>query len=291
MVKHLHTLTVVSSALLVMLWAGSAVAQDAAEQLTRVRTIVLDPGHGGEDTGTVGICGREEKELILEYAFALRDALLERDPSLRVVLTREVDEYVPLEERTRIANEARADLFVSLHANAAPNPRASGVETFFLAPVGTALGDVVPGRLEDGPTRARQEVGVSGETLAVLMDDLRRDGAARESSRLAEHIQDALVRATGARDRGVREGRFRVLRGIRMPAVVVEIGFLSHEEEGRRLQDPAYQQRVIDGLVAGLTGFDAWAAVVMAEWTPPPLGRTAADAAAGTAEHAPAPVR
>lgn len=264
-VKHLGIGLVAFLAIGLFPW--TAAGQDGPFQ--RIRTVVLDPGHGGEDPGSISACGVTEKAINLKLAWALRDALLERDPELVVLLTREDDRTLSLEERTHFANAAGADLFVSVHANGAPNPGAHGIETFFLAPDGTALGELVPGHRDAGPALARQEVGVGGDVLAVMLEDLRRDGAVRESARLAESVQRALVGATGARDRDVRSGTFRVLRGARMPAVVVEVGFLTNASEARRLRDPGYRERIVAGLVQGIESFDGWSASMIAEWNPP----------------------
>lgn len=233
--------------------------------LQTIDRVVIDPGHGGDDLGTEGH-GVQEKDLVLGMSLDLADALRAAYPGLEVVLTRDSDTYPSLEERTHLANVVEADLFISVHANAAPNLLAHGIETFFLAANGTAPGQVTPGQEELGPTVVDTEVGVTGDVHALIVHDLHRQGALRGSARLADVIQSSLVDATGAFDRGVRTGQFRVLRGAMMPAVVVETGFLSNEDEGSRLLTAEYQARIIDGLVEAVGLYDQGQFAVAQQW-------------------------
>lgn len=220
--------------------------------------IVIDAGHGGSDCGATGVTGTHEKALTLAVSNALRDALLQSLPGVEVVMTRADDVYPTLEERSGLANALEADLFISLHFNSAPNPAAEGIETFFLDPTGTVPGDVVPGRETDGPAIVDTEIGVGGDVLGVVLTDLARDGAQRRAARLAETVQDALIDATGATDRGVRQGQFRVLRGARAPAIVVELGFLTHPDEAPRLETAEYQAHLVDGLSQAVAAYVDW---------------------------------
>lgn len=235
----------------------------------RIRTVVIDAGHGGEDSGALGVCGTQEKDLVLEVVLQLRDELAQRWPGLEVVLTREDDRYLGLSERVHIANQARGDVFVSIHFNSATNAAAQGIETFFIDPRGLTSGDAVPGREAEGPSMARLPVGVGGDVRAVVLDELRLHGAVRESALLAESVQQALLGRVEARDRGVRQGRFRVLRGIRMPAIVAELGFLSNPEEGARIADPEHRAALVEGLIEGLVRWDRASHVAIAEWQVP----------------------
>ena len=243
---------------LVLVLASAARPAEAVEPFARLRTIVLDPGHGGLDSGCIGVAGVPEKLLTLTVAGRLRDALLDWDPTIDVVLTRTDDSYPSLEDRTRIANEVSGDVFLSLHFNCAENPLAVGVETFYLEPTGTAPGEIVPGREHFGPALPRTPVGVSGDIAALIVDDLTREGATAESARLAEVVQGALIDEIGTADRGVRQAQFRVLRGARMPANVVELGFLTHERQGKVVFGDAYLDDAVGGLVAALVEFDRW---------------------------------
>lgn len=234
--------------------------EHAAAPFVALRTLVIDPGHGGDDGGGLGVIGIPEKWFALRTALALAERLEQEDPTLEVVLTREIDVYPTLEERTHLATLVDADAFLSIHYNMATNPEAVGIETFHLAPEGTTPGEPVPGHEERGPSRVQAEVGVEGDVLRVILDDLARTGATHRSRRLAMSIQDALIDATGAPSRGVRSAQFRVLRGQHAPAIVCELGFLSHAEEGKRVLQAAYHAQLVEGLVAGLRAYDAWAA-------------------------------
>lgn len=219
-----------------------------------LRRIMIDPGHGGTDSGCVGVSGVAEKELTLKTSRRLARALESRVEW--VGLTRDGDEYPTLEERTLAANLAESDALVSVHYNCAANPAAVGIETFFLDPAGTTPGDEVPGREELGPTRVVVEYGVGDELPRLIFEDLRRLGATWLSARLADAVQAALIEHTGAYDRGVRQASFRVLRGAHMPAIVAELGFLTNEEEGLEVLDGARMEAVVAGLLEGLAAYD-----------------------------------
>ncbi len=221
-------------------------------------TVVIDAGHGGPDLGARGVGDVLEKDLTLAYARALRDRIEREAPGVRVVMTRDDDSYPTLDERAWLTNRVDADVLVSVHVNAAENPAAEGVETFFLDARGTAPGEEVPGRIADGAALPALGTGVAGDVLAIVLDDLTREGALRESGALAERIQGSLIAVSGARDRGVRQGQFRVLRGVRAPAVVVELGFVSHAEEVERLQSPAYVDPMLDALAASVLAHVGW---------------------------------
>lgn len=219
-------------------------------QLTRV---VIDPGHGGSNEGAVGVQGIYERFLTLAMAKLIRSELLARHPSLEVLQTRGSDVDVPLGERTHFANRAEADLFISLHYNAAANSEANGIEVYYLS-----AGDSGPP--EELAADAAPLQGPSGVVVASILRDLEASAVNRRSARLAELVQERLVRRSRATDRGVRQARYRVLRGAHMPAIVVELGFLTHPREGRRVFEPDYARRLAQGLVEGIEAYDAWLA-------------------------------
>lgn len=219
--------------------------------------LLIDPGHGGGEPGTIGVAEIAEKHLVLLIAKRLRNRLQEVDPALDVRLTRSADIDLSLQDRAHLANIWNPELFLSLHLNAAPNPEAQGIETLTLAPVGTVPGDLVPGREAEGACSIAAEVGVVGDDTAVVLDDLRRAAANNLALVAAELMQQSAIAATGAYDREVKQGRYRVLRGLYMPGIVVEMGFLSHPDEGRLIPLPAWQACTVEALIDGLLRIDA----------------------------------
>jgi N-acetylmuramoyl-L-alanine amidase len=224
---------------------------------TALHRLLIDPGHGGGEPGTIGVAEIAEKHIALLISKRLRDRLRELDPALDVRLTRSADIDLSLQDRAHLANLWNPELFLSLHLNAAPNPEAQGIETLTLAPVGTVPGDPVPGREAEGACSVAAEVGVVGDDTAVVLDDLRRAAATNLSIVAAELMQQSAVTATGAYDREVKQGRYRVLRGLYMPGIVVELGFLSHPSEGRLIPLPAWQACTVEALIDGLLRIDA----------------------------------
>ncbi len=218
-----------------------------------VRRIIVDAGHGGHDTGAIGPRGVREKDVTLSMANRLAREL--RAAGFEVVLTRSDDRYLRLEERTAIANMARGDLFVSIHANAHPRRDRNGVETYFL----NVTDDRYARRLA-----ARENGALAGEEggpgVQRILTDLDARASAGASRRLAQMVQKELtsrVRQTqgDVRDLGVKHALFYVLLGARMPAVLVETAFISNRGEEKRLASPAYQQLVADGVTRAVCDF------------------------------------
>lgn len=202
--------------------------------------VVLDPGHGGSNTGAAGVVeGLFEKRLTL--ALAREVAALLRESGVEVVMTRTDDRYVSLRERVRIANAAGAELFVSIHANASPARAQRGTETYILTPEALAV-DSPALRGADGPPRP----GIDAE-LAPLLDDLERGSALLSSARLAERVQSRLaaIRPAG---RGVKQAAMDVLMGPTIPAVLVEVGFIDHPVEGAELLRREVRARIARAL-------------------------------------------
>ncbi|WP_230467650.1 N-acetylmuramoyl-L-alanine amidase family protein [Lujinxingia vulgaris] len=230
------------------------------ERLSRVRTIVLDPGHGGDNNGAIGVAGIREKHLTLELAYHLREAIQERYPDVRVVMTRYWDTSLSLPERVHLANLAEADVFLSLHYNAAVHNRAVGYETFYLRPQ-----DVTPEPApavelphdDASPIEGARLVGQHGDDLVFIQRDLIRAHQHELSARLAHSVQDGFRGHLDSMDRGVKQANFGVLRGAHMPAVVVEAGFLTHPDEGSELIERDHRQRVVNALLDAIVTFDA----------------------------------
>jgi N-acetylmuramoyl-L-alanine amidase len=214
----------------------------------RVGRIVIDAGHGGRDPGASGP-GYSESALTLDIALRL-EKLLAKEPGVEVVLTRRADEYVPLQERTAIANREGADLFVSIHANASRNRNARGVESYLLNFASTP----------DAAAVAARENASSTLTMSHLNDLVKQialNSKLDESRDLAGHVQNALVRKLRTsnrdlRDLGVKQAPFVVLVGAAMPSVLVEVAFLTHREEGRLLGTGSYRQRIAESLLDGI---------------------------------------
>lgn len=202
-----------------------------------VQTVVVDPGHGGHDVGAVGRRGIMEKDVNLGVARELR-RYLERESDLKVVLTRDRDEYLELADRAEIANSNSGDIFLSLHCNSWFNDGAHGLETYFLSPAQSDWSKSV----ETAENQAGG--GIPEDDVEFIVWELVQNRFISSSSQLAEIIQSDVTSALGLPDRGVRQAGFRVLVGAYMPAVLLELGFLSHREEEQNLGDRSYQRRL-----------------------------------------------
>jgi N-acetylmuramoyl-L-alanine amidase len=229
--------------------------RDGQHSLTRalglkIGRIVIDAGHGGHDTGTIGPSGLMEKDLCLDVSLRLGKIIQQRLPSAEVVFTRNDDTFIPLERRTEIANEAKADLFISVHANSSQDHQARGIETYYLNFTGSS----------DAMEVASRENALSANGVHDLQDivaKIARSEKIEESRDLATRIQDSLSKRMenlnrGDRNRGVRKAPFVVLIGADMPSVLAEISFLSNPSDEKWLKNPDNRQRVADGLYRGI---------------------------------------
>lgn len=218
-----------------------------------LRRIVIDPGHGGSETGAVGRRG-VESELTLIVARLLKTRLEQRLP-VDVRLTRDADVDIPLDSRVALANQVKADLFISLHMNSYRGSRARGAETYFLS---RDASDQLAAQLAERENAAAAEADPTQKTdgdLGLILWDLAQSYHLTESQRFASLVQEELNQALGLRNRGVRQAPFRVLMGAAMPAVLVELGFLSNPEEEAKLLSPAYQAQLADALVRAVSRF------------------------------------
>ncbi len=206
-----------------------------------VQTVVVDPGHGGHDVGAVSRRGIMEKDVNLGVAKELR-RYLEKESDLKVILTRDNDSSLELADRAEIANSSGGDLFLSLHCNSWFNDSAHGIETYFLSPARSDWAKSV----EAAENRAGRTTGPAGEPddVEFIVWELVQNRFISSSSQLAEIIQAEVSRDLGLPNRGVRQAGFRVLVGAYMPAVLIELGFLSHAQEERRLGDRTYQREL-----------------------------------------------
>jgi N-acetylmuramoyl-L-alanine amidase len=220
--------------------------------IAKIRRIVIDPGHGGHDPGAVGSSGLQEKDVVLSIGLKLRDRLKEK-LGLDVIMTRSTDIFIPLEERTAIANKVNADLFIPIHANAAPNRNAAGIETYYLNLAKT----------EKVAQLAAKENGTSLEkvsTLQAILFDLMANYKLNDSAHLAEEVQKSLYKALkekfpDTKSLGVKQGPFYVLVGATMPSILVETAFLSNVTEESRLKDTAFHTRAAEGILNGIQAY------------------------------------
>ena len=232
--------------------------RDGNSTLTRalglkIGRIVIDAGHGGHDTGTIGATGLMEKDLCLDVALRLGKLIQQKLPNAEIVYTRSDDTFIPLEERTHIANEAKADLFISIHANSSPDHGARGVETYYLNLKGSA----------DAMEVAARENAVSQESIHDLEDIVKKIARTEkidESRELAEDIQDSLAKriqktAKPVKNRGVRKAPFVVLIGADMPSILTEISFLSNPADEQLLKKPEHRQHIAEGVYQGVAAY------------------------------------
>ena len=218
----------------------------------KIGKIVIDPGHGGHDTGTIGPNGLEEKDLVLEVGRRL-GKLLEARLGAEVVYTRKNDTFIPLETRTAIANQQRADLFISIHANSSQDPDARGVETYYLNFTSS------PEALEV----AARENAVSEKSIYELQDLVKKIALKEkieESREFAGDVQESLhnglaAKSPGIRNRGVKKAPFIVLIGANMPSILAEISFVSNPGDEHRLETSEYRQRIAESLYHGIAKY------------------------------------
>ncbi|MDR2050751.1 MAG: N-acetylmuramoyl-L-alanine amidase [Deltaproteobacteria bacterium] len=217
-----------------------------------VKTVLIDAGHGGRDPGAVGN-GLREADITLKLADSLGNIL--KKQGFNVIYTRNGDYYVPLEDRTSLANNKKADLFISIHVNSSTNKDASGLETYYLDVARSDAAALVAAR--------ENSVNVNNTSdLQFILSDLARNGKKEESMAVARLLQQASlkkVRQAGfrIRDNGVRSAIFHVLMGARMPACLIEIGYLSNSADVARLKNPRYIQALAEGISAGIVEYRA----------------------------------
>lgn len=218
--------------------------------------VVIDPGHGGADKGATGPRGVREKDITLKVAKELA-AILREKYGFTVVLTREEDIFISLAERTMLANSRGADYFISIHVNSAKFRHASGIETFFLSYDPSDEEAVRIAAVENGfdASATGIEYGFNDDLKTTLLD-LVETAAHHESSTLAESIHTSIVRLTGREDRGVRQAPFAVLEGAVMPAVLVELGFLSNKSDARWLRNTSSRKTLARSIALGITAFN-----------------------------------
>lgn len=223
------------------------------------KRIVIDPGHGGHDPGAVGQKNLYEKDVVLDIALKLKE-LLSGNPDLEVFLTRDKDVFIPLEERTAIANSKNADLFVSVHANASPNRVAKGIETYLLNWTNDEEAMKVAARENRISFRKMKKMQAERDELDIMLGDLMRENKRDESIKLANYIQQTMVSTLNNDyqnivNLGVKQALFYVLFGAQMPSVLVEVSFISNPLEERLLSKDGYRGTLAKSIASGITKY------------------------------------
>jgi N-acetylmuramoyl-L-alanine amidase len=239
-----------------VVWNGKKITINKPQDNT-IKTIVLDPGHGGRDPGAVGrVLKAYEKDINLSVSLMLK-AILEKELGVRVLLTRSDDRFVSLQERTRFANDNKADLFISIHTNASKDRNSRGVEIFYLSTARTtearaveALENSVVEIYEGGEEAIRRY-----DDLALILSDIMQAENLEQSNNLAMKLQMNICAGTTSVDRGVKQANFYVLRGAYMPSVLVELGFISNQVEEAFLVNHQYQERLARTIFEGIKSF------------------------------------
>jgi N-acetylmuramoyl-L-alanine amidase len=215
-------------------------------------TITLDPGHGGSETGATGRNGLQEKDVALAVARRLH-RLLEDRLGVRVLLTRDSDSFLSLDDRTAFANNNKSDLFLSIHANASPRQTARGSEVYYLS---YQASDEDSRRLAATENAGFEYTVARGDTdLEFILWDMAQAAHLNESATLAELLQDELQANRDGKNRGIKQAPFRVLMGATMPSALIEVGFITHPEEERRLGSAEYQDQLAHAIFRGVVKY------------------------------------
>ncbi|MEZ4330231.1 MAG: N-acetylmuramoyl-L-alanine amidase [Myxococcota bacterium] len=239
--------------------AGAAAGTDAARArveaagLDRFDVVVLDAGHGGEDEGAVGPSGLREKSLVLDVTRRLARRLVEA--GIHVVLTRRDDRFLSLEERTNVANDAHADLFLSIHANASTSRSPRGIEAYFASLEATDEAARRVAERENEALGATAPSADASDPVAAILGDLIENEHLQDSNEIAKLVEGQLSAAAGERSRGVKQAPFVVLLGVRMPATLVEIGFVTHPGEEGQLRRSERKDAIADALARAIVDF------------------------------------
>lgn len=234
--------------------SASAAGSDVAGP-DRFDLVVLDAGHGGHDEGATGPSGLREKDVVLDVTKRLAKRL--EAAGIKVVMTRKDDRFLALEERTAVANDARADLFVSIHANASGSRKPRGVETYF-ASLNASDADA-----QDTAERENSAFGAAAsrvdrnDPLAAILGDLIATEHLQESSEFAKLAQREMAEINRARSRGVKQAPFVVLMGVQMPASLVEIGFITNPDEEKAMRRASLRDEIVKALADAISDFGA----------------------------------
>ena len=229
----------------------------AEAKRARIKTIVIDPGHGGKDPGAIGPRGIKEKDVVLKIAHKLAKEL-HKNLKTRVILTRYHDIFLSLAERTAIANREKADLFISIHCNAGLKPHSKGFEVYFLSDEASDEEAQAVANMENA-VMALEERKEKGNELSSILWSLAMNEFMNESSELCSLISSEVDSQLRIMDnRGVKQAGFTVLRGAKMPAILVEGGFISNRSEARKLDSSKFQKELVEAICAGVKRYKEW---------------------------------
>jgi len=248
---------------LVFVLPGPALAKTSSRPVARgngleIRTIIIDPGHGGKDPGAVGRRGLKEKQVVLDIAKRLK-RILDRDRNLKVYLTRSRDRFVPLSKRASFANRRKGGIFLSIHANSAFTSRARGFETYYLSQAvddtaraaATRENSVLKLEEFEGLPKARR----NNSNLETILWDMKYTEFRNQSMELAELIQKRLSRTLKIRNRGVKSAPFYVLKKVAMPSILVEVGFMSNRRDEALLRDANFREKIARALAESILSY------------------------------------
>lgn len=226
------------------------------KKFSRIKTVVIDPGHGGKDPGAIGPRGLKEKDVVLDVGKKLGKILKDKY-RMNVTYTRKKDVFIPLNERTEIANSKKADLFISIHVNANRLRRLNGIETYILNWTNDKEAMRVAARENAISFKKMQKV---QDELQMILQDLARDNKRDESVMLARSVQDSLISTLKKKHRritdlGVKQALFYVLIGAEMPSILIEVSFISNREEEKRLSKNSYKNKIAEAIAKGVMSY------------------------------------
>jgi N-acetylmuramoyl-L-alanine amidase len=232
---------------------GQPSAVAGSGQNYRIRTVVIDPGHGGKDPGTIGRRYKsDEKQIVLDVA-ALVAKNLEKNSDLEVILTRDRDQFIPLAQRGQIANRKGTGLFVSIHVNASSDRKLNGSSTYFLSAAKTDE-ERATAMLENGALKYEVDERDQGrrDEISLILQDMAQNEYLRESQELSSIIQQEITKIKGINDRGLRQANFAVLRGAYMPAALVETAYISNPADEKLLNSTSFRSSLAGAITAGI---------------------------------------
>jgi len=236
-------------------WIQFRPSARTVESLTygyRIKKVVIDAGHGGDDPGARGGSGAKEKDITLDIAKRLKEVL--QSKGLNVVLTRSSDKFIPLTRRAQIANKSNADLFISIHVNANKSKQPYGFETYYFSEATDNVAKALEVAENSSSVEESSSSGSSKNLKAILGDMIYTENIAA-SKEVAKHICDSTCRMMGLKNRGIKSARFVVLKETNIPAILVEVGFISNAKEERFLKNSFYRQQIAEGLAASITNY------------------------------------